>query len=238
MSEVHVPDLDDDDQASSDEAASAHSTETTPSVASSPAPVMPSRRTSGLSLFRIVLEVALIAMGVFLGLAGEQWRENTGQRESAMASLHRFRSELTTNRDAVARVKDYHATLRTNLKAYLQRDVKARQGDSPTINGIQAVVFERTAWDLALTTQSLAHVDPDLAFSLSRLYNTQQNVAELTQGILQAMYLRPPAENLDGFLYALVVYYDDLVTFEPLLLKMYEDLLPRLDSAIAKEDVR
>jgi hypothetical protein len=52
------------------------------------------------------------------------------------------------------------------------------------------------------------------------------------------MYLRPPAENLDGFLYALVVYYDDLVTFEPQMLKLYDDILPRPDTAIANEDVR
>ena len=83
---------------------------------------------------------------------------------------------------ACARVKNYHAMLRASLKAYLQRDVEARQGNSPTIKGIQAVSFEHTAWDLAVTTKSVAHLDPDLAFGLSRIYNTQQNVSELTQG--------------------------------------------------------
>jgi hypothetical protein len=180
----------------------------------------------------------LIAMGVFLGLAGEQWRENVSYRENAMASLRRLRSEISANRDAVAHVKDYHATTRTSLKTYLQLDPKTRQGRSPEINGIQVVPFEHTAWDLALGTQALAHMDSDVAFNLSRIYNTQQTVSDLSRGITQAMYLRPPAENLDGFLAALTVYYDDIVFFEPALLKMYDDILPRLDQAISQSDVK
>jgi len=35
---------------------------------------------------------------------------------------------------ACARVKNYQGMLRASLKAYLQRDVEARQGNSPTIN--------------------------------------------------------------------------------------------------------
>jgi hypothetical protein len=81
-------------------------------------------------------------------------------------------------------------------------------------------------------------MDSDLAFSLSRIYNTQQTVSELSRGMTQAMYARPPAENLEGFLAALTVYYDDIVIFEPSLLKMYDDVLPRIDQAIKKSDVK
>jgi hypothetical protein len=236
MPEVHLPNLEDDEDVPLERVAAPEPESAT--VTAVPADAGVSHRPSGLSAFRIILEVALIAMGVFLGLAGEQWRENAGQRDTAMASLRRLRSEVATNRDAVQRVKDYHATTRTELRTYLQRDAKHHQADSVRLNGIQIVPFEHTAWDLALTTQSLAHIDPDLAFGLSRIYNTQQTVSELSRGITQAMYLRPPAENLDGFLAALSVYYDDIVFFEPALLKMYGDILPRLDTAIDKEDVR
>src|SRR6266516_4604802 len=53
--------------------------------------------------------VVLISAGVFLGLAGEQWRESARHRALAEASLRRFRSEILTNRKAVAAVKDYVA---------------------------------------------------------------------------------------------------------------------------------
>jgi len=45
----------------------------------------------GKSIFKLVLEVALISVGVFLGLAGEQWRDRAHQRELAEQALGRFR---------------------------------------------------------------------------------------------------------------------------------------------------
>src|SRR5207248_1245879 len=80
------------------------------------------------------------------------------------------------------------------------------------ITGIQPASFEGTAWDLALITQSLTFVDPSLAFALSRIYTTQQAYAELSRGILHAMYLLPPmSENPTPFFGALSVYYGDIV---------------------------
>lgn len=49
--------------------------------------------------------------------------------------------------------------------------------------------FEETAWDIALATQSLTYVDPQLAEDVSRVYNRQSRIAELNRGIIQAMYV-------------------------------------------------
>src|SRR5262245_2876788 len=62
-------------------------------------------------LARVALEVGLISVGVFLGLAGEQWRESSRRHELAEASLRNFRAEIALNRRAVADVKDYHVSL-------------------------------------------------------------------------------------------------------------------------------
>ena len=64
---------------------------------------------------------------MFLGLAGEQWRESAHHHELARESLRRFRSEVATNRTAVASVKDYHAEMRKRIEAYLEADTTARQ---------------------------------------------------------------------------------------------------------------
>ena len=61
--------------------------------------------------------MVLISADVFLGLAGEQWRENARHRELAEDALGRFRSELRANRKAVADVKDYHVDLLKELNA-------------------------------------------------------------------------------------------------------------------------
>jgi len=197
-----------------------------------PAERAAARRLAAPSLLKIALEVVLIGTGVFLGLAGEQWRESMRHRELADASLRRLRTEILANRKAVAAVKDYHATLKTSIDVYLASDRSPRRREDVRVNGVQPVFFERTAWDLSMATQSLNYIDPQLAFAIARVYNSQQTYADLTHDIMQTMYLRPPNEDLDPFLRSLSVYYGDVVLMEPELVRMYDDLLPQLDRAL------
>jgi hypothetical protein len=229
MADVHLPQLDEDDEEESDEEepAAAPSAATTSAIAGT-------RGRRGKSLLRIALEVALIGTGVFLGLAGEQWRESAQHREQAQASLRRFRSEILTNRGAVVAVKDYHVTTKKALDTYLAADAKTRRRDDVQVRGLQPVFFEHTAWDLALATQSLAYIEPQLGFALARTYNVQQEYGELTRGIMQAMYLRTPSDNLDGFFAAVSIYYGDVVELEPALLKMYDEIVPQIDRALGE----
>src|SRR2546430_4599632 len=91
----------------------------------------------GKSIFKLVLEVALIGVGVFLGLAGEQYRERAHQRELAEQALRRFRTELTANRAAIAAVKDYHADRYRELQAYFNAKPAERKDQSVHItNGL------------------------------------------------------------------------------------------------------
>ena len=181
-------------------------------------------------LVKVGLEVLLISVGVFLALMGEQWRENAHTRGLAADSLGRFRAEIVANRTAVAAVKDYHHGLLKSLQAYFAAAPKVRQIDSVQIRGLQPVFFDQTAWDLALATQSLAHIDPQIAFGLSRIYGLQRTYGELTLRIMQAIYLRPVTETFDG----LVAYFGDLVLWEPKLLQMYDEILPQIDRALGE----
>ena len=214
MAEVHVPQLDEHDE---------HD------AAPLPAAARPSRTPS---IVKIALEVVLIGTGVFLGLAGEQWRESMRHRELADVSLRRFRTEILANRKAVAAVKDYHATLKTSIDMYLASDRSPRRREDVRVSGVQPAFFERTAWDLSMATQSLNYIDPQLAFAIARVYNSQQTYADVTHDIMQTIFLRPPNEDLDAFLGALAVYLGDIVLHEPRLLTMYDALLPQIDRAV------
>lgn len=204
MPEVHLPDLEDDEEV----------------------PALPSRR---FRIPKLLLEVILISSGVFLGLAGEQWRESAHKRELAATAVRGFRSELETNRKAVAAVKDYHAAKHKELTGFFQADPKQRSKMQVHFKGIQTVAFEHAAWDLALATGALANIDQQLAYSLAHVYNTQEFYGQLTQGLTQAMYAHPPSDNDHGFLQAVDLYYDDIVVEEPKLLAMYDELIPKID---------
>jgi hypothetical protein len=224
--EVHLPHLDDEEEADAGPPPDA------PELGPQNRPQVTHR---SKSLLKIGLEVLLISSGVFLGLMGEQWRERAHHRELAETSLRRFRDEILANRKAVAAVKDYHVTTKKSLDAFFAADARTRPGIDVTVRGIQPASFERTAWDLALITQSLTFVDPSLAFALSRIYTMQQGYAELSRGILQAMYLLPPmSENPTAFFGALSVYYGDIVLYEPRLLELYDEILPQIDRALGE----
>lgn len=188
----------------------------------------------GKPIVRMVFEVVLISIGVFLGLAGDQWREDVQHHQSAKASLHRFRSEILANRKSVSDIRDYHVAALERIRAYLATDPKSRNRADVQLQGLQPAVFEQTAWDLAVSTQSLTYIDPDLAFALSKVYNNQQQYMGLTRGITQAMYLIPLKENFDAFVAATDTYFSDVVLMEPQLLKMYDEALPLIDRELER----
>ena len=182
------------------------------------------------TILKLATEVVFISLGVFLALMADQWREDRQTRQLAEASLRGFRTEIRANREKVMAVKDYHTALLGSLRDYLKADAATRPSVVVRIQGIQPVFFEQTAWDLALGTQSLAQIDQDIASNLSRIYGLQRTYHDQTRGILQAVYLRPLGENYGG----LAAYYGDIVLWEPALVRMYDEVLPRIDRALGE----
>lgn len=183
-------------------------------------------------LLKLGLEVLLISAGVFVALLGDGWRERAGQREMAERALDRFRAEVAENREAVANVMEYHADIHGKIRAWLSASPEDRDAVGLRLQGIRVVWFESTAWDLALATEALSYLDQDLAFEIADIYDSQEGYADLTQGLLQAMYLRPPSEDIEPFLHSLLVYYDEVVGMEPQMIESYDRLLPRIDEAL------
>jgi hypothetical protein len=181
----------------------------------------------------MALQVVLIGLGVFLGLAGEQWREERQSRRLADDALRRLRTELVANQAEVASVKDYHAERLAELKAFFAKPVEARDAAVVRFEGVRTPFLERSAYDLALATGSLANIDPELAFHLSRTYHYQDVANELGRGLMHAMYTRPPTDGDTNFFAVLELYYSDLGGLEPGLLEAYGVLIPAIDSALA-----
>jgi hypothetical protein len=190
----------------------------------------------GKSIFKLVLEVALISVGVFLGLAGEQWRERSHQRELAEQALHRFRTKLTANRAAVLATKDYHVDRLKELNVFFAAKPGERRGDGVHITrGIAPAFLEHSAWDLAIATQSLNYIDSELSVNLSSIYNLQQALAGLGLGFVQGMFVRPPAEDPTTYLAAAMTYFSDATLFDQQLMTKYDEVLPKIDKALGEK---
>jgi hypothetical protein len=175
--------------------------------------------------------VLLIGLGVFLGLAGEQWREAAHQRELAAASLRRFRAEIASNRDAVASVRATHEAGSQAIRAYLAVDERSRRNlVLPT--STSPAFLEYAAWDLAIATQSLGDIDQNLAQDLAGVYAVQRQLDNATRTITDVMYAKGDAPNPTPFLTSLSLYFGDCNLIEPRLLARYDEVLKALDAAM------
>src|SRR5262245_8114000 len=162
------------------------------------------RRTFG----SLLIEVLLITIGVFLALWANNWHEDREHRTQARAALRNFLEEMKTNRDAIQHNRNYHETLSHQLDQFLRSTepvTEERLNKEVHFEGLRPVIFEHTAWDLALATQALAYLNPGLAFNVSKVYTEQNAFQTLENSFLTSVYMPTSLapENMKGLAMAM-----------------------------------
>jgi hypothetical protein len=191
-------------------------------------------------LLKLLFEVGLVSLGVFLALIAGQWRDTREHRAQANATLRYFRDDLVANQHAILAERAYHESLMREVDGYLNSpEPKTTQSFDASVHfkGIHPIIFERTAWDLAVGNQTLSNLDPSLAYAISRVYTRQQEFQTMENGFMQAAFAPTSFTTQDptGFVTALSVYMHDVNIEEPSLLKSYEQLLPQIDAAVPRK---
>ena len=188
------------------------------------------------SFLKLLIEVVLIGLGVFLALLADQWRDEHQHRENAREILHYFREEIAANQKAVQNERDYHQKLLQDVESFETSDRPKTLPSFMTdvhFNGVHPITFEQTARDLALANQSLSYLNPQLAYGISRVYTRQQALQTLQYSFLQTAFIpstyASPAAT--GFVTAMKNYLIDVNIQESDLLRSYSDLLPQIDAA-------
>ncbi len=189
------------------------------------------------SWFTVLLEVVLISLGVFFGLLANNWHEEREHRTLAISTLRNFAEEMRTNQQAVQKDRQYHETLARELRAFLASNEPAtdeRLEKTVHFNGVHPITFEHTAWDLALATQALSYLKPELAFSISKVYTQQSAFQKLEDSFLSSAFTPASfaSENPKGLAIAMQVYFGDVNIQEPLLLQRYDKVIPEVDQAL------
>ena len=179
-------------------------------------------------------------MGVFLGLLANQWHEDRQHQELADATLRYFREEIITNKQAIERVRSYHTALSREVGGFVQAEgpkTAQRYQSEVHFRGMEPVEFERTAWDLALATQSFSYLPPKLAYAISRVYTRQQAFQTLQNAFLQA-FLAPTnfgGPDMTGQATSTNMYLIEVNIKEPELIALYDELLPQIEAVISKQ---
>jgi hypothetical protein len=190
------------------------------------------------SFFKLIFEVALIAVGVFLALWANNWHEDREHRAQARAALHNFAAEMETNRQATQRNRAYHEAFARELHEFLTSKEPAseeRLNKSVHFEGMRPVIFEHTAWDLALATQALSYLDPDLAFDISKVYTKQNAFEKLEDSFLAAAFTPSSlsSDNVKGMATAMELYLIDVNQQEPAILQLYDKVIPEVKGALS-----
>jgi len=188
------------------------------------------------SLLNLLFEVVLIAVGVFLALWANNWHENSEHRAQARSALRNFATEMEANRQATQRNRSYHETLARELIQFLRSSeppTEERFSKEVHFQGVRPVIYEHAAWDLALATQALSYLKPELAFDISKVY-TQQNAFQTLENSFLASAFTPASmssDNVKGMATAMELYLIDVNQQEPAILQLYDKVIPEVKGA-------
>ena len=197
----------------------------------------------GKSFLNLLFEVVLIAVGVFLALWANNWHEEREHRAKAEAALRNFGGEMEANLQAIQRSREYHETLAHELEQFVRSKEPLsleRLNKEVHYQGVRPVICEHTAWDLALATQALSYLEPDLAFKISKVY-THQNAFQTLENSFLASAFTPASlssDDVKGLATAMVLYLGDVNVQEPSLISDYEKVIPEIKRVLAGETAR
>lgn len=187
----------------------------------------------GRSILDLLIEVALVSSGVFLALLANNWHENRQHRALARTTRQNFVEEMRTNERMMQEKRAYHVELGENLQKFLaqpDRNPRERLEDSIHFRGVQPRIFEHTAWDLALATQALQYMKPDVALAVSKVYTQQNSFQMLENNFNAAAYTTLANPDTTALATTMAGYMSDVNTQEPQLLGLYRKVLPQIET--------
>ena len=146
-------------------------------------------RRRAVSALGLLLQITLITVGVFLGLLADEWREGRQQRALADSTLQRLRVEVAANRESIEAVLEYHQGLRNRVSLFVESSTSRTFPAfiaQTQFGGIRPVIFEDSAWDIAVATGAVGYIDSELAFEISRTYTAQAKLELMQQTFAQS----------------------------------------------------
>lgn len=143
-----------------------------------------------MNLRSILLEAFLIALGVVMGLAANEWRGEQHAREQAQLALESIREEIAFNRGMVEASRDYHLSKNQMLAALPEGEVPTpRDFERGFVSPARVV---DTAWEVAKATDVLTHLPHATVLEVSKVYTQQaayqDQSATIGPVIYQALY--------------------------------------------------
>lgn len=125
-------------------------------------------------LGKAIFEILIVAVGVMLALAVDEWRERSEQRSLADDARAALRAEILSNREAVI------ARLRRTAELYVQTAAHPDQAGKYVSERRNRTLFVNdAAWTMAVETGAIRWLGPSERTNFAELYAGQQRARDL-----------------------------------------------------------
>ena len=121
-----------------------------------------------------LVESVFVVGSILMALAVDEWSQNRDFAELADQSLGIFEREITQNRARMEDVAPYHQGIR-DLLAQMRMMPEGSMDVRSIMEGLTPPVLLSTAWETALATGALTHMDFEVVSALSLTYSIQES---------------------------------------------------------------
>ena len=136
------------------------------------------------------MESVLVVVSILLALAVDEWREERAFAQLADQSLGIFEREIRQNQARLEDAAPFHNGIRDLLGQAMDQK-NASMDLRGIMEGVEIPVILNTAWETALATGALTHMDVETVSALSLTYSIQDRF------IATSGRDRPRIANLD-----------------------------------------
>ena len=123
-------------------------------------------------LAQAVVESVLVVVSILMALAVDEWRDNRAFAELADQSLGIFEREIRQNQARLEDANPFHNGIRDLLGQAMDQP-NASMDLRGIMEGVETPVILNTAWQTALATGALTHMDVETVSALSLTYSIQ-----------------------------------------------------------------
>jgi hypothetical protein len=189
-----------------------------------PAPLHEGGTSTPEWLLRVFVESVLIVISILLALAVDQWRESSNNRHLAQQSLEIFQREIRQNLAKLEDALPFHQGMR-NVVAGMAAGPEEGADLQTLMEGLEPLVLQNTAWETALATGALTHIDVNTVNALSLTYSHQERFREESRLALPRITVAATGAELAAQVRVAAAYLNELVRSELELRGVYREAL-------------
>lgn len=174
-----------------------------------------------------IVESVFVVGSILLALAVDEWAQDQEYANLADQSLGIFEREIRRNRESVVDGMPYHTGIRDFLGS-MRVETSDPSQLSAIMDGLTPPVLLNTAWETALATGALTHMEFDVVSALSLTYSIQETFTDRARTERPRPPPGAPPPGRDGGAAMVQAAYDYMATLvqdEAELITVYDQAL-------------